>query len=290
MSAAQRSVEWFEQRVGRITGSRSGAILGLNPWQSRDDVMRDMVREFFGADKEFTGNAATEWGTNHEAEALSVFEEVTGEIVEEAGLIVHPDISWIAASPDGLVGDDAGLEIKAPYSGKLKSIEDQPHYMAQIQLCMAVTGRDRWHYFGWTPSDYIHEVVERDPDWLDKNMDSFVSFIDDYIEIIDDKEKAEDYLNEKNMDLSADTSWQTAAEVYLQAKEAAAEAEKHLKAAKAKLTKIAQSTGAQKVSGLGVQAYQCERKGSIDYAKVPELESVDLEQYRKQSSTYWTVK
>lgn len=290
MSAPQRSEEWFEQRKGRVTGSRAGAILGLNPYQSRDDVMREMVREFFGAEKEFTGNAATEWGTSHEAEALSAFEEVTGEIVDEAGLIVHPDISWIAASPDGLVGDDAGLEIKAPYSGKLKSIYDQPHYMAQIQLCMAVTDRDSWHYFGWTPNDHLHEVVERDPEWLQNSMDSFVSFIDDYIAIIDDKEKAEEYLKDKTTDLSEDEKWQKAAEAYIKAKEVEAEAEKHLKAAKAKLTKIAQSTGAQKVSGLGVQAYQCERKGSIDYAKVPELEDVDLEQYRKQSSTYWTVK
>ena len=59
----QRSKEWFEKRKGLITGSSVGAILGVNPWRTPADVMRSMVREYHGAESEFKGNIATEYGT-----------------------------------------------------------------------------------------------------------------------------------------------------------------------------------------------------------------------------------
>lgn len=42
--------------------------------------------------------------------------------------------------------------------------------------------------------------------------------------------------------------------------------------------------------GYGVKVEQIERKGSIDYARMPELANVAVEQYRKPSTVYWTVK
>ena len=48
----QRTSEWFAQRKGKITGSIAGAILGLSPHLTRDAVMRRMVRDWHGAEKE----------------------------------------------------------------------------------------------------------------------------------------------------------------------------------------------------------------------------------------------
>jgi len=39
----QGTKAWFNQRKGRITGSRIGAILNMNPWSSPQDVLRDRV-------------------------------------------------------------------------------------------------------------------------------------------------------------------------------------------------------------------------------------------------------
>jgi predicted phage-related endonuclease len=66
----QRSAEWHAARVGKITASRVGAILGNSPYKTRDDVMREMVREALGAELEFTGNVATEYGTANEINAM----------------------------------------------------------------------------------------------------------------------------------------------------------------------------------------------------------------------------
>ena len=74
----QRSPEWHEQRKLRLTGSRIGAILGLSPWQTPENVLRQMVREYHGAESEFTGNPATDWGNQHETRALLAFMRNTG--------------------------------------------------------------------------------------------------------------------------------------------------------------------------------------------------------------------
>ena len=66
----QRSEEWFKARKGKLTGSNIGAALGVNPWKTPEDLIRQMVREYHGAESEFTGNIATEHGTLHEPLAI----------------------------------------------------------------------------------------------------------------------------------------------------------------------------------------------------------------------------
>ena len=92
----QRSTEWFNARKGRITGSMVGAVLGVNPWSTPDDAMRTMVRSYFGADSEFTGNIATEYGVTNEPNATKDFEMTTGLNVEEVGFLVHVDHDWLS--------------------------------------------------------------------------------------------------------------------------------------------------------------------------------------------------
>lgn len=62
----QRTPEWYSARKGRITGSNAGAALGLNKYKTQADLIRQMVREYHDAPSEFTGNEATDYGTQHE--------------------------------------------------------------------------------------------------------------------------------------------------------------------------------------------------------------------------------
>jgi hypothetical protein len=41
--------------------------------------------------------------------------------------------------------------------------------------------------------------------------------------------------------------------------------------------------------GFGLTIIKTERKGSVDYSKVPELVGVNLDSYRKKSTTVWTI-
>lgn len=293
----QGSADWHKARVGLVTGSRAGAILGLSKWADRDSVMRDMVREYFGAPREFTGNEATEHGNTYEPLAIQDYELLTGHDVQPAGFLTNPDIPWIGVSPDGLIGDDGGVEVKCPYRGGIQTFDDKPDYLAQVCLSLIVTGREWWDFYvkiidNGRDEDYYHtEIDKKTADyWWKQNKDDLKAFHDEYLEIIADKERAAPYLKDLEIDASGDETWQELSAFYLDEKKKFEEAKSRLDAAKAALTEFAEHADVRKVHGCGVQAYQATRKGSVNYSKIPELKGVDLDKYRGKDSTYWTVK
>jgi hypothetical protein len=46
----------------------------------------------------------------------------------------------------------------------------------------------------------------------------------------------------------------------------------------------------ENIIGGGIKLQFCNRKGSIDYSKIPELIDVDLEKYRKNGTRYALIK
>ncbi len=108
----QRSEEWFEARKGRVTASMVGAILGVSPNLSRAGAMRRMVRDAHGAEPEFTGNIATQYGERNEDGAVDEYYMETGNKVQ-VGFVTKED--WAGCSPDSLINDDGGLEAKCPF-------------------------------------------------------------------------------------------------------------------------------------------------------------------------------
>ena len=284
----QGTEEWHKQRVGIITGSRVGAILGLNPWSSRDDVMREMVREYHGAEKEFIGNVATEHGKINEANAIFELEIEYDIEVEETGFHVHPDHPWLGASPDGLVGDLGVAEIKCPYGLRneknptFKTAEEQTHYYAQMQIELFCTARFDCHFFQWAPNSSAYEKVRFKPSWITENLPKLHEFYLEYLEVIKNPgEYIEDLVQLIPESVYADN--------YIAAKDKLEEAKADLEEAKEQLIKLANG----KKSKIGdLLVYPIERKGSISYAKAikDNLPDIDLSGYTGKPSTSWGVK
>lgn len=198
----QRSPEWFEQRKNRMTGSRIGAILGVSPWQSPDDIIRAMVREHHGAPSEWVENPATTHGTNNEQRAILCFMKRTGLNVEQCGFFPYGD--RLGASPDGLVGSSAIIEVKVPFGlrnekeAQFKTLADQPHYWHQVQMEMLATGRDEAFFVQYIAPkgdpfapDYVPEQiniehVKRDENWIDKVLPGLDAFYKRLLSELDD--------------------------------------------------------------------------------------------------------
>lgn len=280
----QRTDAWFAQRKGRITGSRVGAILGCNPWQKPDDVMRDMVREWYGAPPEFTGNVATEYGTEHEEDARLAYEFETGRDVNLVGLIVHDEHDWLAASPDGLVEADGSVEFKCPYSGLHREVA--PHYYHQTQLVMVSADRRWCDFFEWSPDETWLQRIDRDPEWLQNHMADLRAFMDEFYRIANDPKAAVPYLEDKVIERS-DADFIHAAEQWKQAHASLKAAQDVEKAAREAVIELA---GGKTSEGAGIRVIRTERAGSVDYKAIPQLENVDLEQYRKPSSEYFQIR
>jgi hypothetical protein len=155
----QRSEEWFLARCGSLGASKIGEALSrLKRSGERTKVASDLMYEL--AAERLTGvpakrvNAAW-WGAEHEDEARASYAFLTNLPVIKIGLIPHPTIEGAHASPDSLVGDDGGLEIKCPTSSvhlqTLLADAVPEEHLAHIQWNMACSGRRFWDFVSYDP-------------------------------------------------------------------------------------------------------------------------------------------
>lgn len=286
----QRSEEWFKAREGRVTGSMVGAALGLDPNTSREEAMRRMVRAYQGLPSEFVGNIATQWGTMHEEEAREAYQYETGNTVEPASFVVHPEKKWIGASPDGYVRSDGLVEIKCPFGLRdhappvpFKTSAMQPHYYAQMQIQLFVTGLDYCDFWQWTPRGAALEVVTYSPAWIEENLPKLEAFYQEFLSTRD--EEVEDRTRQ---DIDTPALRQKIAEYDDLAKEIeAAEARR-----KVILAEIVATAGNVNATICGRKLTKVEKVGSISYAAaIKELApGANLEKWRGKPSSYWLFK
>jgi len=288
----QRSDEWFDARKGRITGSVVGAILGLDPNCTRDEAMRRMVRAYHGAPSEFVGNIATQWGVMHEDEAREAFGYDQQVEVLPASFVVHPAWPWLGASPDGYVSDKWLLEIKCPFGLRdklppvpFKTVEQQPHYYAQMQIQMLVTDREACFFWQWTKLGSQLDMVEFSAPWVRENLPKLEVFYQDFLV---ECEEPDFYLEEKRATVDTPRALQMVAE-YNDLQDAIARAEERKKEL---LESIVEMCGGENAVFGGKKLTKVERAGSISYsAAVKHLApNANLEPWRGKPTSYWTLK
>lgn len=253
----QRSKEWHQARTGKITGSRVPGILGLSPWTTAQNVLREMILQSQGKPPEFKGNVATKWGEDHENDGINWYEERTGNLVQEHGILVHPEYDWMGYSPDGTTGD-ALIEVKCPYSKKIPD-EIPDHYQAQVQFGMEVMGLEKCHFIYWTPNQQSCMELERDPAWFAKVMPTLQDFYESYQEALKDPEK---YLEPPVFERT-DTNFKEKVDAYLRAKRQSEKVSEALAFAKEEL--IEASEGKNTV-GFGLRVTHVTSKGRPDYS------------------------
>ncbi len=290
----QRTPEWHEQRKGRVTGSIVGAILGLSPYMTRADAMRLMVREALGAEREFTGNVATEYGTHHEAGALVEFQMETGITVMPAPFVPLDD--WLGASPDGYTSDGGLIEVKCPYSLRdatepvFKPIgpddDAQPHYYAQMQVQLYVTGKAHCHFWQWAPRGTDHKIVTLDQGWLDENLPRLRQFHAEFLDEL--SECPDEHLAPKRVEIDTPEARRMIGEWddLNEALERLAERKKDL------LESMVKLAGERNALIAGRKLTLTERAGAVAYAKVVKehCKGVNLEPYRGKPSRFWGVR
>lgn len=158
----QGTEEWRRDRAGCITASRFADAIAMDkrnpgkPTEARNKYLRQIVAEILsGTPLHQVDSKSLSWGKEMEPKARREYEIRTGEFVERAGFVLHPEYEFIGCSPDGLCGDDGGLEMKCPYAEDvhIKTLIDgmPPDHMAQVQGNMFVTGRQWWDFVSFRP-------------------------------------------------------------------------------------------------------------------------------------------
>lgn len=195
----QRSLDWYRDRLGFITGSQVGTIMksgrtkdkvfsdtaltylyqlagerSLNPEIVSDDAMFNYYIE-----QTTSQSKAMRFGSEQEENARDMYAAQTNHIVEEVGLCRHPEVKNLASSPDGITheGEVLGcIEVKCPtlstFSKYVAEIKDNetlkkvnPDYFYQCQNHMACTGAEFCDFIVYCPfvQNPIHIVrISRD--------------------------------------------------------------------------------------------------------------------------------
>lgn len=169
----QRTEEWHQARLGRVTASRMSDVMGRTKsgyGAGRANYMAALIVERLTQNPvETYSNAAMQWGTETEPQARATYMLTTGRDVAEAGFDLHQTIADLGASPDGYVGEDGLIEIKCPNTAThldtLLSDAIPQKYLLQMQTQMACTGRAWCDFVSFDPRlpDEMQMWIKRIP-------------------------------------------------------------------------------------------------------------------------------
>ena len=161
----QGSREWTEARLGIPTASQAYRLITpktRKPSSQQDGYINDLLVEMeLGEPADAAISDFMQRGHDLEPQAIKYYEFLRDVNVRRPGFI-HTDDRTFGCSPDFLVGEDGGGEIKTPSASNhmafLRGRMDDK-YVAQMQSSMWVTGRAWWDFISWNP--VLPPVVRR---------------------------------------------------------------------------------------------------------------------------------
>lgn len=167
----QGTPEWLALRIGIPTASEFDSLV-TPEWKIRTGagpetyLFRKVTEKVLGFAPEASA-WAMEQGAILEGEARPYYEFTYEQPVRQVGFVTT-DSGRVGCSPDGLIGEDGGIEIKCPQPHTHLSYLLQgtlpKEYAAQVHGSMLVTGRPWWVFMSYSrqfPPLVLR--VERDP-------------------------------------------------------------------------------------------------------------------------------
>lgn len=117
INVEQGTEAWLHARLGKITGTRLKSVMGGK--QAQETLIYELVAEqLSGQGEKVWVNEAMQWGTDHEAEAVRIYEEQTGTKTESVGFCVSEEFPYLGLSPDRLIKSGkkytGAVEVKCP--------------------------------------------------------------------------------------------------------------------------------------------------------------------------------
>lgn len=176
MDCVQGSEPWFQARCGIPTASNFSKIITTKgePSKSQTDYINELAYESIsGIPTIGHQTQAMLHGIETEAEARDLYQFMTDSEVVEVGMCYRDENRLFSCSPDGLVGEVGGLELKCPMgkthvkytlAGKLPT-----EYFQQVQGSLYITGREWWDFVSYARGMDLFVVrVERDEEFIKK--------------------------------------------------------------------------------------------------------------------------
>lgn len=149
----QGGEDWFQARLGLPTASRFATVTAKGEGKTRGEYMRKLAGEILtGEPMDAYTNAHMERGKDMEDEARQLYSFVNDVALHRVGFIRN---GLKGGSPDSLIGDSGGLEIKTALPHiqieRLLRNELPPEHRAQVQGNIWVAEREYWDFISYWP-------------------------------------------------------------------------------------------------------------------------------------------
>jgi hypothetical protein len=154
----QGSEAWNILRLAKPTASEFDRIVAPGKWEPRTGAqpasyLADKLAEHYcGQPADHGSTWAMSQGTTCEPEARGWYNFTRDVKAREIGFVTD-DAMRYGASPDGLCGDDGGLELKCPnpatHIAWLLKGGLPPEHACQVQGCLYVTQRKWWDFVSY---------------------------------------------------------------------------------------------------------------------------------------------
>jgi hypothetical protein len=163
---------WLQKRLGIPTASKFATVMAKGEGKIRSEYMRKLAGEILtGEPMDSYTNAHMERGKAMEDEAREAYAFINEVEPIRVGFIRNGDRG---ASPDSLLGNDGGLEIKTALPhiqiDRLLAGKLPPEHRAQVQGNIWVAERDWWEFVSYWPRlPQLTVRVPRDDEYI-RNM------------------------------------------------------------------------------------------------------------------------
>jgi putative phage-type endonuclease len=278
----QGSAEWLAWRKTVITATDCAAIRGSSPWSTRYKAWQKKL----GYIPEEESNDAMERGKRLEPVIRERF-------IKSYGMNMTPIIaesseySFLGASLDGM-SDCKKYLLEVKTGGKklydmAKEGIVPPYYMDQVQQQLLVTAADKCFYMVGGEDETKDIVIEVYP---------HPQFAKEYIPVAREFWRCVAFNESPPLkdsdykDMSDLPAWQVYSSEYQSICEQIKNLEQMKETARKNLLTVCCD---QNCSGLGLKVMRQIVRGRVDYDTIPELQGIDVNKYRKESSTVWKI-
>jgi putative phage-type endonuclease len=211
----QNTDEWLNLRLGIITGSNINIIVTPTGKAAKNDAMRKYAAEL--AAQRITKRAEENFqswdmmrGHIQEDIARDIYRDNYAQ-VEECGFITNDNLGFVVGcSPDGLVGEDGGIEIKsrkAKFQIETIAAGEMPkEYANQVQAFLLVSGRTWCDFVQYSSGMAFYvERVTVDPVRREAIIDAIMAFEDEIERVRNEYlAKASDMIQTEWVDINFD--------------------------------------------------------------------------------------
>lgn len=274
--------EWKAWRAKGIGASEAPIIMNVSPWRTRFQLWESKTGL---VPDTWEGNSATRRGQELEPKARAHY-ELTYGIEMPVVHVEHKEYPFIRASLDGYNEQQSiVLEIKCP--GKddhdlAKQGKVPEKYYPQLQHQLLASGAAKVHYYSFDEvSAHLVEVLPN-AEYCQKLLNELIIFWG----MVQTKQPPE--FEDRDFKKVKDIEAITALAKWNDVKSQIEALEKQETELREQILEKLEKHPRWKHDGTTI--YKSFRKGSIDYAKIPEIKGLDLEQYRKKGSSSWTFR